>query len=126
MKYGRLKSVADGTTVPLFYESRQPELQLATEDLKEELEALLVEAELDEDQERRVQTQFAKQYHLITRDDRLEKIAADLANHFVGRGYRGKAMFVAIDKATAVRMFDKVKAHWEGRRWVGISRRGTG
>jgi type I restriction enzyme R subunit len=110
--YNFAQSVADGATVPLFYESRQPELQLAKEDLKDELEALLVEAELDEDQERRVQTQFAKQYHLITRDDRLEKIAADLVKHFAGRGYRGKAMFVAIDKATAVRMFDKVRAHW--------------
>jgi type I restriction enzyme R subunit len=110
--YNFAQSVADGATVPLFYESRQPELQLAKEDLKDELQALLVEAELDEDQERRVQTQFAKQYQLITRDDRLEKIAVDLVNHFVGRGYRGKAMFIAVDKATAVRMFDKVKAHW--------------
>ena len=110
--YNFAQSVADGATVPLFYESRQPELQLAKEDLKDELQALLAEAELDEDQERRVQTQFAKQYQLITRDDRLEKIAVDLVNHFAGRGYRGKAMFIAIDKATAVRMFDKVKAHW--------------
>ena len=54
--YNFAQSVADGATVPLFYESRQPELQLAKEDLKDELEALLVEAELDEDQERRVQT----------------------------------------------------------------------
>lgn len=29
--------------------------------------------------------------------------------HFATRGYRGKAMFVAIDKATAVRMYDKTK-----------------
>jgi len=85
---------------------------LGKEDLEDELEALLVEAELDEEQECRVQTQFAKQYHLITREDRLEKIAADLVQEFAGRGYRGKAMFIAIDKATAVRMFDKVKAHW--------------
>ena len=32
--------------------------------------------------------------------------------HFLGRGFVGKAMVVSIDKATAVRMFDKVKAHW--------------
>ena len=32
--------------------------------------------------------------------------------HFTGRGYRGKAMMVCIDKATAVRMYDKVQAHW--------------
>ena len=32
--------------------------------------------------------------------------------HFLGRGFIGKAMVVAIDKATAVRMYDKVQAHW--------------
>ena len=35
--------------------------------------------------------------------------------HFTGRGYRGKAMMVCIDKATAVRMYDKVQAHWKVR-----------
>ena len=32
--------------------------------------------------------------------------------HFSARGYLGKAMFVAIDKATAVRMYDKVRRQW--------------
>ncbi|MDQ3730058.1 MAG: DUF3387 domain-containing protein [Actinomycetota bacterium] len=36
----------------------------------------------------------------------------DVAEHFVGRGFRGKAMYVAIDKATAVRMYDLVQKHW--------------
>ncbi len=111
--YNFAQSVADGATVPLFYESRQPELQLAKEDLQEELQALLDEASLDEDQEKKVQAQFGKQYHLITREDRLDKIAADLVRHFAGRGYRGKAMFVAIDKATAVRMWMKATAAWK-------------
>ena len=38
-----------------------------------------------------------------------ECLADDVALHFSARGYRGKAMFVAVDKATAVRMYDKVK-----------------
>jgi type I restriction enzyme, R subunit len=33
--------------------------------------------------------------------------------HFIGRGQRGKAMVVSIDKATAVQMYDKVHAHWQ-------------
>ena len=111
--YNFAQSVADGATVPLFYEGRQPELQLAKEDLRGELQALLDEAELDPEQEKQVQRQFARQYHLITRDDRLEKVAADLARHFAGRGYRGKGMFVAIDKATAVRMCLKTRAAWQ-------------
>ena len=111
--YNFAQSVADGATVPLFYEGRQPELQLAKEDLRDELQALLDEAELDPEQEKQVQRQFARQYHLITREDRLDKIAADLARHFAGRGYRGKGMFVAVDKATAMRMCLKTEAAWE-------------
>ncbi len=61
---------------------------------------------------RKLERRLGRQYHLITREDRLERIAADLVQHFAGRGYRGKAMFIAIDKATAVRMYDKVRAHW--------------
>ena len=59
-------------------------------------------------QEEQLEREFGREYHLITRDERLETIAEDLVAHFVGRGFRGKAMFVAIDKATAVRMYDKV------------------
>ena len=111
--YNFAQSVADGATVPLYYEARKPELQLAdAEALRDELDELLDSAMLDEEQEKKLQREFARQYHLITRDDRLEQIAADLARHFAARGYLGKGMFVAIDKATAVRMHDKFKAHW--------------
>lgn len=107
------QSIADGATVPLYYENRIPEMQLINEDLNEDMERLLEEAELDEDQERKVEQVFAREYHLITREDRLEAIAKDLVSHFVGRGYQGKAMLVCIDKATAVRMYNKVQAHWQ-------------
>src|SRR5208337_2131692 len=63
-------------------------------------------------QEARLAQVFSRQYHLITRDDRLDKIAEDVVRHFAGRGYRGKAMYIAIDKATALRMHDKVRARW--------------
>ncbi len=110
--YNFAQSIADGATVPLYYEARKPELQLAADELKDELDALLDEAALDEEQEKKLQQTFGKQYHLITRNDRLDEIAADLVRHFSARGYLGKAMFVAIDKATAVRMYDKVKTAW--------------
>ncbi|ANI14303.1 DEAD/DEAH box helicase [Pseudomonas citronellolis] len=107
------QSIADGATVPLYYENRIPEMQLINEDLNEDMERLLEDAELDEEQERKVEQVFAREYHLITREDRLEAIAKDLVNHFVGRGYQGKAMLVCIDKATAVRMYNKVQDHWK-------------
>jgi type I restriction enzyme R subunit len=110
--YDFQQSVADGATVPLYYENRIPELQLINESLNEDMERLLEEAELDEAQEKKLEREFSREYHLITRVDRLEAIAIDVASHFSSRGFRGKAMMICIDKATAVRMFDKVKKHW--------------
>ena len=111
--YDFARSVEDGATVPLYYENRIPELQLTNEHLNEDMERLLEAAELDEEQEKKLEREFAREYHLITRDERLEIIAQDLVWHFVNRGYRGKAMMVCIDKATAVKMYDKVGQHWQ-------------
>ena len=110
--YNFKQSIEDGATVPLYYENRIPELQLKNEDFNEQMEETLDDVALDEDQEKKLEREFAREYHLITRDDRLEKIAADIVSHFMGRGLRGKAMVVSIDKATAIKMYEKVKKHW--------------
>ncbi len=111
--YDFARSIEDGATVPLYYENRIPEVQLTNQELNRDLEALLEAAELDEGQEKKLEREFGREYHIITREDRLEAIAKDMVAHFTGRGYRGKAMMVCIDKATAVRMYDKVQAHWK-------------
>jgi len=111
--YNFRQSVEDRATVPLYYENRIPELELTNQDLNADMERLLEEAELDDAQEERLAREFARQYHLITRDDRLERIAADIVGHFVNRGFLGKAMVVSIDKLTTVRMYRKVQAHWQ-------------
>src|SRR5207248_303325 len=85
--YNFKQSIDDGATVPLYYENRTPELQLANEDLNEDMEALVEAAGLDEEQEQLLESEFERQYHLITRDDRLDKIAEDIVTHFLGRGY---------------------------------------
>jgi type I restriction enzyme R subunit len=110
--YDFQQSVADKSTVPLYYENRIPELQLVNLHLNEDMERLLEEAELNEEQEKKLEREFAREYHLITREDRLEEIARDLVEHFTGRGFQGKAMMICIDKATAIRMYDKVKKYW--------------
>ncbi len=112
--YNFKQSVDDGATVPLYYENRIPELQLKDETaFKEGMDRLLEEAELDEDQEKKLEREFSREYHLITRDDRLEKIAEDIVEHFTERGQPGKGMVVSIDKATAVKMYDKVRKYWK-------------
>ena len=110
--YDFQQSVEDGATVPLFYENRTPELELVNPDLNDELYRLIEDAGLDDEQEAKLEKVLGRQYHLITRDDRLETVAQDIVRHFLGRGFVGKAMVVSIDKATALRMHDKVKAHW--------------
>jgi type I restriction enzyme R subunit len=110
--YDFQQSVEDGATVPLFYENRTPELMLTNPNLNDDIYSVVESAGLDEDAEDRLEKLLGKQYHLITRDDRLETIAKDIVRHFLGRGFLGKAMVVAIDKATAIRMYDKVRKHW--------------
>ena len=125
--YDFAQSIADGATVPLYYESRLPELHLTNDELGDDIARVIDEANLGEDEEDSIARRFAKPYHLITNPDRLDRVAADLVRHFSGRGYRGKAMFIAIDKATAIRMYDNVKRHWgvmlarEAERVAGIA-----
>jgi len=111
-RYDFRQSIEDGATVPLFYENRTPELKLTNPDLNEDMYALIEQAGLDPAQEERLQQELNRQYHILTRDDRLDTVAADMVRHFLGRGFCGKAMVVSIDKATALRMHDKVKARW--------------
>jgi type I restriction enzyme R subunit len=113
--YNFRDSIEDGATVPLFYENRIPELQIINQSFDQELTGILEQAELDDSQERALARRFATEYQLITRPERLKRIAADLVRHFVGRGFLGKAMVVAIDKATAVRMYDLVAEEWKIR-----------
>ena len=110
--YDFQQSVEDGATVPLFYENRTPELELVNPDLNDDIYDLIEGAALDADQEEKLEKVLGRQYHLITRDDRLETVAQDIVRHFLGRGFVGKAMVVSIDKATALKMHDKVRKHW--------------
>ncbi len=118
--YNFRDSIEDGATVPLYYENRVPEMQLVNDTFNAELEAIIDNAMLDDAQEKRLEREFAREYHLITDDDRLERIAADIVDHYLGR-YRangnltGKAMVVSVDKATTVRMYDKVHRIWQQR-----------
>ncbi len=110
--YNFRDAIEDGATVPLYYENRIPELQLVNENFSDELDALLEVAELDEDAEGALAREFGTQYTLLTRPERLKTIASDLVRHFVGRGFSGKAMYVGLDKAAAVRMYDLVQEAW--------------
>jgi type I restriction enzyme R subunit len=113
--YNYAASTADHATVPLYYENRIPQLQIANPTFGDDLMAIVEEADLDESQERQLARALGQQYELITRDDRLDTVAKDLVDHFLGRGFPGKALVVSIDKVTTVRTFDKVQRFWTER-----------
>ena len=110
--YDFQQSVEDGATVPLFYENRTPELHLDNPDLNDDIYALIENAELSEEAEKKLEHELGRQYHLITRDDRLDTVAQDIVKHFLGRGFQGKAMVGSIDKATQLRLYNKVRQYW--------------
>ncbi|MDX2377771.1 type I restriction endonuclease subunit R [Microbacterium sp. LRZ72] len=110
--YNFRDAIEDGSTVPLHYENRIPELQLINPDFADELEVILNDAEIDDEAEGALVKALGNQYVLLTRPERLQAIAADLVRHFVGRGFSGKAMYVGLDKAAAVRMYDLVQEAW--------------
>jgi type I restriction enzyme R subunit len=113
--YNFAASAADHATVPLYYENRIPQLQIANPNFGDDLMAIVEEADLDEAQERQLAKMLGQQYALITRDDRLDAVAQDVVEHFLGRGFPGKALVVSIDKLTAVRTFEKVQRAWAVR-----------
>jgi type I restriction enzyme R subunit len=119
--YDFKQSVDDGATVPLFYENRIPTLELTNQQLNSDMADILDNAMLDETQEGQIERQFRQEYQVITRENRQETIAQDIVNHylergFTGRAYHSKAMVVSIDKLTAVKMFERVRQLWNAKR----------
>lgn len=112
-KYTFKQSIEDHATVPLYYEARIPEMQITNDKLEEQLQNIIDSADFTEEQEERFEKEYVNMYQVITREERLDIIAHDVVEHFMNRGFMGKAMYVAIDKATAIKMYDKVKIEWK-------------
>jgi type I restriction enzyme R subunit len=112
-EYNFSQSMDDGATVPLFYKKRVPKVLNQNEDLSDEFYEILEDENLDDVQQEKLESRFAKELEVIKRDERLETIAEDLVYHFPRRGYLGKGMVVSVDKFTAVKMYDKVQRLWK-------------
>ena len=113
-RYDFKRSVDDGATVPLYYENRGESLGLKNPVINEQIRAVIdAETEdLDSDQRSRLEQLFAREYPILTARKRLDAIAKDVVWHFCNRGYKGKGMFIALDKLTAVKMYDLITIHW--------------
>ncbi|BAZ44498.1 type I site-specific deoxyribonuclease HsdR [Chondrocystis sp. NIES-4102] len=111
--YNFRQSVEDKATVPLYYENRIPELQLTNDQLNDKMQQIIENSLLDQTQESLLERQCSREYNLIVREDRLDKIAVDIVTHFLSRGFGGKAMVISIDRFTTVKMYDKVNYYWQ-------------
>jgi type I restriction enzyme R subunit len=116
-EYNFADSVRDKATVPLYYENRVPRLENVNDRLEDEIAKVMDFYDLNDDQEEKLEKEFSTFYKLVTREDRLNTIARGIVQHFVGRGYNGKAMVVSVDKKTTFRMYDKVQKEWQ--RYIG-------
>ena len=112
-KYDFKRSIEDGATVPLYYENRGEKLKLDNPQINEQIREAIESEDLDSNQQDKLKRLFAREYPILTAEKRLRAIAKDTVSHFNGRGYKGKAMFVALDKVTAVKMYDLITEEWQ-------------
>lgn len=117
-EYNFKQSIDDESTVPLFYHKRVPQVLLQNDDIDDDLAEIVMDENLSDANQQKLEREFSQEMSVLKRDSRLEIIAKDIVYHFPRRGYLGKGMVVAIDKFTAVKMYDKVKQLWEEEKRV--------
>ncbi|MBW6486727.1 MAG: type I restriction endonuclease subunit R [Syntrophobacterales bacterium] len=114
--YDFQRAVADGATLPLFYENRGDKLKIVDEEINKRIaariEAARAAGDLDPAQEEKLYRELARDYPILTSPTRLGKVAADFVGHYHQRWQTGKAMLVCIDKITCVRMYDEITVKW--------------
>lgn len=111
-EYNFAQSVEDGSTVPLFYSRRVPEVGLENDFLDDDVVDIIEDENLNDDEARLLENASSRIMEVIKREDRLDKIARDIAHHFPRRGFLGKGLVVSVDKFTAVKMYDLVQKYW--------------
>ena len=112
--YDFKRAVEDGATVPLYYENRGEKiLDLHNPEITNQILDAIENADLNVDQQDKLEAEFAKEIHLLTAEPRLRSIAKDFVRHYSDLWTSGKAMFVCLNKVTCVRMYNYVQEYWE-------------
>lgn len=111
-EYNFAQAIKDGSTVPLFYSRRVPEVGLTNNWLDTDIDQICEEENLNGREKELLENSSSRILEVIKREERLDRIAKDIAHHFPRRGFMGKGMVVSVDKYTAVRMYDKVQKYW--------------
>ena len=133
--YDFQRAVADGATLPLYYENRGEKLRIVdpalNKRIEERIDAARADGELSEEQEEKLYRELAREYPLFTSDTHLNDVATDFVDHYHQRwrlmetptkagelpryGGNAKAMLVCIDKITCARMAERIKDKWQAK-----------
>ena len=116
--YDMTQSVEDGSTRPIYYESRAIKLQLDDEILKkidQEYDKLAKESEpyaIDKSKH-----ELSKMEELLSAPETIESLCKDIVNHYENRQdlLTGKAMIVAYSRKMAVKIYQeilKIRPKW--------------
>ena len=112
------RAVKDGSTVPIYYESRLAKLELNESEkpkLDEEFEELTEGEEVEHKE--RLKTKWAQLEAVVGTEKRISLVAEDLVNHFEQRleAMDGKAMVVCMSRRICVALYNaivKIRPHW--------------
>ena len=112
------RSIADGATVPIYYESRLAKLEL-DEDEKALIDPNFEEATEGEEIERKeeLKTRWAQLEAIVGAEKRLKLVARDIVDHFDERenALEGKAMLVCMSRRICVDLYRelvKLRPDW--------------
>jgi type I restriction enzyme R subunit len=111
--YDIKQAVADGATVPIYYESR-----LAKVNLDDEGKRLIDEfdSELEQDEEvtdqQKAKAKWTKLEAIVGNPERLKSLAKDIVSHFEQRQkvFEGKALIVTMSRRIAADLYKKIVA----------------
>lgn len=111
--YDIQRAVADGATVPIYYESRLAKLELKASE-RPKIDPQFEEATEGEEVERKekLKSKWAQLEVVVGADSRLKLIAKDLVDHFEARlgVMDGKAMVVTMSRRIAVALYNEIVA----------------
>jgi type I restriction enzyme, R subunit len=111
--YDIQRAVADGATVPIYYESRLAKLELKSSE-RPKIDPQFEEATEGEEIERKekLKSKWAQLEVVVGSENRIKLIAKDLVEHFENRlsAMNGKAMIVTMSRRIAVALYNEIAA----------------
>ena len=124
--YDFRRAVADGATLPLFYENRGEKLKIIDPKVSERLAQHIEAAKLSvtaedpwtDEKEDKLYRELSRDYPILTAPTRLDKVATDFVDHYHQRwqvvaGGASKALMVCLDKITCVKVHDLIVHKWQ-------------